>query len=77
MSKVCDICGKRPQTGSIISHAHNVSKTRRMPNLKTVKADVPGRTKKVTLCTRCLRSGAVKKAVTTARKPAERAPASA
>ena len=70
MAKVCDICGKRPQTGSIISHAHNVSKTRRMPNLKTVKADVPGRSKKVTLCTRCLRSGAVKKAVPAVRKSA-------
>jgi large subunit ribosomal protein L28 len=61
MSKVCDICGKRPQVGSVISHAHNVSKTRRMPNLKTVKADVPGRSKRVTLCTRCLRSGKIKK----------------
>ena len=48
MSKVCDVCGKRPQVGSVISHAHNVSKTRRMPNLKTVKADVPGRSKRVT-----------------------------
>jgi large subunit ribosomal protein L28 len=61
MSKVCDVCGKRPQTGSIVSHAHNVSKTRRMPNLKTVKADVPGRSKRVTLCTRCLRSGKIRK----------------
>ena len=61
MSKVCDICGKRPQTGSVVSHAHNVSKTRRMPNLKTVKADVPGRSKRVKLCTRCLRSGKITK----------------
>lgn len=61
MSRVCDICGKRPQTGSIISHAHNVSTVRRMPNLKSVKADVPGRSKRVTVCTRCLRSGKVKK----------------
>ena len=69
MSKVCDVCGKRPQTGSVVSHAHNVSKTRRMPNLKTrrmpnlktVKADVPGRCKRVTLCTRCLRSGKIRK----------------
>jgi large subunit ribosomal protein L28 len=63
MSKVCDVCGKRPQTGNIVSHAHNVSKTRRMPNLRSVRADVPGRNKKLTVCTRCLRSGAVKKRV--------------
>jgi large subunit ribosomal protein L28 len=61
MSRTCDICGKRPQTGSIISHAHNVSTTRRMPNLKSVKAVVPGRSKRVTVCTRCLRSGKVTK----------------
>jgi len=38
-----------------------VSTVRRMPNLKTVKADVPGRNKRLTVCTRCLRSGKVKK----------------
>lgn len=63
MSKTCEVCGKRPQTGSIISHAHNVSKTRRMPNLKTVKAAVPGRAKRVKICTRCLRSGKIRKSV--------------
>jgi large subunit ribosomal protein L28 len=67
MSRVCDVCGKRPLTGNIVSHAHNVSKTRRMPNLQTVKADVPGRNKKVVVCTRCLRSGKVKKAVPVAK----------
>ena len=70
MSKVCDVCGQRPQTGNIVSHAHNVSKVRRMPNLKTVKADVPGRNKRVTLCTRCLRTGAVKKRTGAAKKTA-------
>lgn len=61
MARVCEICGKRPLTGNTISHAHNVSKTRRMPNLKTVRAEVPGRNKRVTVCTRCLRSGKVRK----------------
>jgi len=40
MSRTCDICGKRPQTEHH-QPRHNVSTVRRMPNLKSVKADVP------------------------------------
>ena len=28
MAQVCDICGKKPQFGNNISHAHNVTKRR-------------------------------------------------
>ena len=30
----CEICGKKPQVGNNISHAHNVSKRRFLPNLQ-------------------------------------------
>ena len=61
MSKVCQICGKKPLTGNTISHAHNVNKTRRLPNLQSVKAVVDGRPQRLVVCTRCLRSGKVVK----------------
>ena len=61
MSRECEICGKRPLTGNTISHAHNVSKTRRLPNLQTVKASVNGQSKRMVVCTRCIRSGKVTK----------------
>ena len=61
MAKVCAICGKGPQTGNTISHAHNVSKTRRMPNLQSVRVVVDGKPKKLVVCTRCIRSGKVVK----------------
>ena len=61
MSRVCQICGKKPLTGNTISHAHNVNKTRRLPNLQNVKAVVDGRPQRLVVCTRCLRSGKVVK----------------
>ncbi|MCF8028787.1 MAG: 50S ribosomal protein L28 [Desulfobacteraceae bacterium] len=62
MSKICDICGKRPMVGSNVSHAHNVTKRRFNPNLQRVRAVHNGSVKKITVCTRCIRSGEVVKA---------------
>ena len=33
MSKVCMVTGKRPMTGNNVSHAHNKTKRRFLPNL--------------------------------------------
>ncbi len=35
MSKVCQVTGKRPQTGNNVSHAHNKTRRRYLPNLHT------------------------------------------
>ncbi len=62
MSKECAICGKKPQVGNNVSHANNKTKRRFNPNLQSVRAQLPsGEVKKITVCTRCLRSGAVQK----------------
>ena len=61
MAQRCEICGKGPMTGSNISHAHNVTKRRWLPNLQRVRASVDGQPKYIRVCTRCLRSGKVKK----------------
>ncbi|BAH77482.1 MULTISPECIES: 50S ribosomal protein L28 [Solidesulfovibrio] len=64
MAKICDHCGKKPQSGNNVSHANNKSKRRFEPNLVSVRAQLPsGEVKTVTVCTRCLRSGAVVKPV--------------
>lgn len=34
MAKVCQVTGKRPMTGYNVSHAHNKTKRRFMPNLQ-------------------------------------------
>jgi len=63
MAQVCDMCGKAPQFGNNISHAHNVTKRRWNVNLRTVRAIVNGASKRIRVCTTCLRSGKVQKAV--------------
>jgi large subunit ribosomal protein L28 len=61
MARVCEICGKGPQFGHRISHAHNVTKRRWNVNLQQVRAQVGGATKRMRVCTECLRSGKVRK----------------
>jgi large subunit ribosomal protein L28 len=62
MAQVCDICGKGPQFGNKISHAHNVSRRRWNVNLRPVRARVNGANKRVRVCTACLKAGKVVKA---------------
>jgi large subunit ribosomal protein L28 len=62
MARICDICGKKPMSGNNISHAHNLTRRRWMPNLQEVRANVNGRHKRMTVCTNCLKSNRVVKA---------------
>ncbi|MCU0452649.1 MAG: 50S ribosomal protein L28 [Bacteroidetes bacterium] len=61
MARVCDICGKRPMAGNNVSHAHNRSPRRFLPNLQRVRAVVDGSVKRLQVCTNCIKSGRVKK----------------
>lgn len=63
MAKRCEICGKGPLVGNNVSHAHNLSKRRWLPNLKKIRAQVNGHVRKIRVCTRCIRSGRVVKVV--------------
>ena len=57
MAKKCDICGKGPLVGNNVSHAHNTTKRRWLPNLKKVRANIDGHVKRIKVCTRCIRTG--------------------
>ena len=35
MSRICQVTGKRPMAGNKVSHAHNKSRRRFLPNLHT------------------------------------------
>ena len=68
MARVCDLCGKGPQFGNRISHAHNVTKRRWNVNLQSARIQRPeGGSAKARLCTDCIKSGRVVKAL---RRPA-------
>ncbi len=70
MARVCEYCEKRPRTGHLVSHSNIKTKTRWVPNLKRMKADVKGTTRTVRVCTRCIRSGVVTRPVKRTYKPA-------
>ena len=61
MAKVCEYCGRGPQFGNRVSHAHNVTNRRWNLNLKEVRALISGATKRVRVCTSCIKNGKVQK----------------
>jgi large subunit ribosomal protein L28 len=61
MAKNCELCGRGPQFGNRVSHAHNVTKRRWNVNLQSVRAAVNGASKRVKVCTSCIRNGKVQK----------------
>ena len=65
MARVCEICGKRPSAGNKVSHANNRTKRVWYPNLQKLRVinEKTGAIERKKVCTRCLRSGFVKKAI--------------
>jgi len=61
MSMVCEICGKRPMVGNNVSHAHNKTKRRFMPNLQKIRVQTNEGTKRMKVCTSCIQAGKVLK----------------
>ena len=59
----CEICGKGPNYARKLKHrgAFVTARVKRKqkPNLQTVRINENGRTRKIKVCTRCLRSGKV------------------
>jgi large subunit ribosomal protein L28 len=62
MAKMCEVCGRGPQFGNRVSHAHNVTKRRWNVNLQRVHAVVQGSPKRIRVCTSCIKSGKIQKA---------------
>ena len=59
----CDICGKGVNFGIKVSHSHRRSNRAFRPNVKRVKVMVNGTPRHINVCTRCLRSNKVVRAV--------------
>jgi large subunit ribosomal protein L28 len=63
VAKKCDVCGKGVVVGMKLSHSHIRTKRTWEPNLQRVRALVDGKPQRIRVCTRCLRSGRVVRAV--------------
>ena len=62
MAKQCDLCGKSPQVGNLVSHSNIKTKRVFNTNLQKVRHQCPGgQVLTISACTRCIRSGYVVK----------------
>jgi large subunit ribosomal protein L28 len=59
----CEFCNKGVTFGHNVSHSNRKTSRTWKPNIRRVKANINGGTKTVYICTRCLRSGKVERAV--------------
>lgn len=58
----CAVCGKGAHFGQKVSHSHRRSNKMWKSNIKSVKVATDSGSKKMYVCSRCLRSGAVERA---------------
>ena len=63
MANICVVCAIGITSGFNVSHSHLKTKRTWKPNIQRVRALVNGEVKRVNVCTRCLRSGKVQRAV--------------
>ena len=63
MACVCEICNKTKRAGMNVSHSHLKTKRVFKPNIQRVRAMINGEVKRINVCTRCLRSGKVVRAI--------------
>jgi large subunit ribosomal protein L28 len=76
MPKVCYVCkkgsvagrsikrrGKAKKEGGVGRNVTGITKRTFKPNLQRVKIEENGQTKRVHVCTKCLKAGKVKKAI--------------
>lgn len=63
MARNCEVCGKGMISGNKVSHSNRRSRRTWLPNIRTVRAIVDGTPQRLHVCTRCLRSGKVQRAV--------------
>ena len=65
MSRICEVCGKKPVIGHNVSHANNKTKKVWYSNLQSLRCvdEKTKSVKRIKVCTRCIRSGFVKKAL--------------
>ena len=63
MARQCAVCAKKVKFGHRVSRSNKKTLRRWEPNLHAVRALVRGKPVRLRVCTRCLRSGKVERAL--------------
>ncbi len=59
----CDVCGKGLMFGIKVSHSHRRSNRTWAPNVRKIRVIENGAVKSKNVCTRCIRSGKITRAI--------------
>ncbi len=63
MSRKCEICGKGQVSGNNVSHSNRHTRRKWNANIQTVKVNESGTVTRKNVCTRCIRSGKITRAM--------------
>jgi large subunit ribosomal protein L28 len=59
VASVCDICGKGPGFGNRVSFSHRRTPRRFNPNIQVVRSKADGNSRRLRVCTSCIKAGKV------------------
>ncbi|OQA90117.1 MAG: 50S ribosomal protein L28 [Elusimicrobia bacterium ADurb.Bin231] len=63
MAYKCTICNKKSKSGNAVSHSHKSSKRKFKPNLQKINIMLDGKKIHTYVCTKCIKSGRIVKAI--------------
>jgi len=63
MSRRCEICGKGQVSGNNVSHSNRHTRRKWNANIQSVKVEENGAKKRINVCTKCIKSGKVQRAL--------------
>ena len=63
LSRKCEICGKGQVSGNKVSHSNIHTKRKWNANIQSVRVNDHGTVRKMNVCTRCIKSGKVERAL--------------
>ena len=63
MGRSCEVCGKGKISGHLVTFSNRKSNRTWSPNIRRIRAIVKGAPKRIDVCTRCIRSGKVERAL--------------
>ncbi len=63
MSRKCEICGKGQVSGNNVSHSNRHTRRKWNANIQKIRINLNGTVKRVNVCTRCIRSAKIERAV--------------
>ena len=63
MARKCEICGKGQVSGNKVSHSMIHTRRKWNANIQSVKVNDNGTVRRANVCTRCMRSGKIVRAI--------------